>query len=327
LFCDTQSPSHFLKYPRPSHPHPPNSQHGTPKAPTLCVAFSISLFHFYPPPPSFLCVTLKPGEAKNHPPVSEYQESQKYFCKNFGICYIWLVGEYPTLPDNYSVLMIEIQPTNEHPVPTSLSEQVGQSLQENVRIAAMTSSIMAELGMPFEMTEEDDKEAQKLFAQFDKKQKKNGQDKEISNPPALYQGNVALKLAALLTEYDHRVVVDATQARTYIMNRLLELSTCGDTKSELRALELIGKMSDIGAFTEKSEITITHRSSSDLQHVIEQKINRLLSIGITDVTPKDIKKDLGIDDDDDELAQLEAKKVKDGSPEITESIEDTAKSS
>ena len=224
------------------------------------------------------------------------------------------------------VTMIEIQPTNEHPVPTSLSEQVGQSLQENVRIAAMTSSIMTELGMPFEMTEEDDEEARKLFAQFDKKQKKNGQDKETSNPPALYQGNVALKLAALLTEYDHRVVVDATQARTYIMNRLLELSTCGDTKSELRALELIGKMSDIGAFTEKSEITITHRSSSDLQQVIEQKINRLLSIGITDVTPKNTKKDLGVDDDD-ELAQLEATKVKDGSPETTESTEDTAKAS
>jgi hypothetical protein len=222
--------------------------------------------------------------------------------------------------------MIEIQPTNEHPVPTSLSEQVGQSLQENVRIAAMTSSIMTELGMPFEMTEEDDEEARKLFAQFDKKQKKNGQDKETSNPPSLYQGNVALKLAALLTEYDHRVVVDATQARTYIMNRLLELSTCGDTKSELRALELIGKMSDIGAFTEKSEITITHRSSSDLQQVIEQKINRLLSIGVTDVTPKNTKKDLGVDDDD-ELAQLEAKKVKNGSPETTESTEDTAKSS
>jgi hypothetical protein len=110
------------------------------------------------------------------------------------------------------------------------------------------------------------------------------------------------------------------------MNRLLELSTCGDTKSELRALELIGKMSDIGAFTEKSEITITHRSSSDLQQVIEQKINRLLSIGVTDVTPKNTKKDLGVDDDD-ELAQLEATKVKDGSSETTEPAENSAKSS
>ena len=233
----------------------------------------------------------------------------------------------PTLPDNFSVLMtFNISPSNEHPVPTSLAEEVGESLQENARVAATTAALMSELGMPFEMTEDDEEAARKLFAQVDKKKKNNGQDKEKSNPPALYQGNVALKLAALLTEYDHRVVVDATQARTYIMNRLLELSTCGDTKSELRALELIGKMSDIGAFTEKSEITITHRSSSDLQQVIEQKINRLLSIGVTDVTPKNTKKDLGIDDDD-ELAQLEVNKVKDGSSEITELTENSAKSS
>ena len=223
-------------------------------------------------------------------------------------------------------MTFNISPSNEHPVPTSLAEEVGESLQENARVAATTAALMTELGMPFEMTEEDEEAARKLFAQVDKKKKKNGQDKEISNPPALYQGNVALKLAALLTEYDHRVVVDATQARTYIMNRLLELSTCGDTKSELRALELIGKMSDIGAFTEKSEITITHRSSNDLRQVIEQKINRLLSVGVTDVTPKNTKKDLGIDDDD-ELAQLETKKAKDGSPETTEPAENPAKPS
>ena len=223
-------------------------------------------------------------------------------------------------------MTFNISPSNEHPVPTSLAEEVGESLQENARVAATTAALMTELGMPFEMTEEDEEAARKLFAQVDKKKKKNGQDKEISNPPALYQGNVALKLAALLTEYDHRVVVDATQARTYIMNRLLELSTCGDTKSELRALELIGKMSDIGAFTEKSEITITHRSSSDLKQVIEQKISRLLSVGVTDVTPKNTKKDLGIDDDD-ELAQLEIKKAKDGSPETTESTENPAEPS
>jgi hypothetical protein len=223
-------------------------------------------------------------------------------------------------------MTFNISPSNEHPVPTSLAEEVGESLQENARIAATTAALMSELGMPFEMTEDDEEAARKLFAQVDKKQKKNGQDKEISNPPSLYQGNVALKLAALLTEYDHRVVVDATQARTYIMNRLLELSTCGDTKSELRALELIGKMSDIGAFSEKSEITITHRSSSDLKQVIEQKISRLLSVGVTDVTPKNTKKDLGIDEDD-ELAQLEIKKVKHEPSGITESTENSAKPS
>ena len=118
---------------------------------------------------------------------------------------------------------------------------------------------------------------------------------EDVNPPALYQGNVALKLSALLREYDHRVVLDATQARTYIMNRLLEISSCGDTKAELRAIELMGKMSDIGAFTEKSEVTITHRSAGDLKEVLKEKLAKLLVPEVVDVEVKDLKKELGVD--------------------------------
>jgi len=78
-------------------------------------------------------------------------------------------------------------------------------------------------------------------------------------------------------------VADAAQARTYILNKLLDISACGDTKHELRALELIGKMSDIGAFTEKSEITITHKTSDDLRKAIEAKLKRLLLSNTQDV--------------------------------------------
>mgnify|MGYP003343927250 CR=1 FL=1 len=192
-------------------------------------------------------------------------------------------------------MTITITPTQDHPLPSNLSEQIGASLQENARVAATTAVLMNELGMPFEMTEEDEDAARKLFAQVDNKKKS---DKQAVNPPALYQGGVALKLSALLSEYDHRVVLDAAQARTYITNRLIEISTCGDSKSELRALELLGKMSDIGAFTDKSEITITHRSASDLKQVIHEKISRLLQGNVIDVPVKNISDELGLDEDE-----------------------------
>ena len=143
------------------------------------------------------------------------------------------------------------------------------------------------------MTEEDEEAARKLFAEVDKKRKPN-QPASAVNPPSLYQGNVALKLGALLNEYDKRVVLDATQARTYIMNRLLEISACGEAKTELRALELFGKMSDVGAFTEKSEVTITHRTSGDIKEVLKEKITRLLATDVEDVTPK-LAEELGIE--------------------------------
>ena len=191
-------------------------------------------------------------------------------------------------------MTLSITPTQDYPLPSNLSEQIGASLQENARVAATTAALMTELGMPFEMTEEDEEAARKLFAQVDSKKKS---DKQAVNPPTLYQGSVALKLSALLTEYDHRVVLDAAQARTYITNRLIEISTCGDAKSELRALELLGKMSDIGAFTDKSEITITHRSANDLKQVIHEKISRLLQGNVIDVPTKTLSDELGIDDE------------------------------
>lgn len=224
--------------------------------------------------------------------------------------------------------MLHVTPSDDHPLPANTAEQVAPTLQENARIAANTANIMFELGMPFEMTADDEEEARKLFAEVDKKKAKGGkaQNSPESNPPQLYQGNVALKLSALLTEYDHRVVLDATQARTYIMNRLLEISSCGETKQELRALELMGKMSDIGAFSEKSEVTVTHRTSGDLKQILQEKISRLLNSNAIDVEARDVRKELGLvedvptveeaEEEVDELGQYiaeRAKKVADGS--------------
>jgi hypothetical protein len=86
----------------------------------------------------------------------------------------------------------------------------------------------------------------------------------------------ALKLTALINEYDRQVVKDVFQLRTYITNRLIEISGCGSTKEELRALELLGKISDVGLFVEKSEINVTLTSPAQLEHAIKEKINRIL---------------------------------------------------
>ncbi len=203
--------------------------------------------------------------------------------------------------------MLNITPDTDHPIPKNLNEEVAPSLQENARVAANTATLMFELGMPFEMTEEDEKAAAQLFAQVDKKKPARGRGPagDEVNPPELYQGNVALKLGALLNEYDQRVILDATQARTYIMNSLLELSSCGEVRSELRALELMGKMSDIGAFTDKSEVTITHRSSGDLKVVLQEKLQKLLTTEIEDITPRRIEAELGVEPEPEDEVEAE----------------------
>jgi len=101
--------------------------------------------------------------------------------------------------------------------------------------------------------------------------------------PAFNLRKENIKLAAItmiqaqLAQYDKIVIKDAEQLRTYVTNKLIEVSQCGAIKEELRALELLGKMSDVGLFTDKTEIKITHTNSAALEDTIKEKIGRLLA--------------------------------------------------
>lgn len=212
-------------------------------------------------------------------------------------------------------MSLTVTPDSNVPLPDSYEDQVANSFAENAHVAASTATLMSELGLAFEMTEDDEKKAQALFRSVDKAKK--GQRDESHNPKDMYQAPVAVRLSALLSEYDKLIVRDAAQARTYIMNRLLDLSACGDTKHELRAIELLGKMSDIGAFSEKSEITITHKSSDDLKKAIEDKLKKMLlvsSSNVQDVKPK-AEEELG-------LIEVQAREVDESSDDEPQSERD-----
>ena len=77
----------------------------------------------------------------------------------------------------------------------------------------------------------------------------------------------------------------------------MKLSDCGDPKLELKALELLGKHSDIGLFTERSEITVHHTTSKGLEDSIKERIKRLMNANVTDVVPlNDLDTHLGATD-------------------------------
>ena len=55
---------------------------------------------------------------------------------------------------------------------------------------------------------------------------------------------------------------------------LFRSSQDDDNKVALKALELLGKASDL--FTERSEITITHQTSDELKAAIKERIAQLM---------------------------------------------------
>ena len=208
---------------------------------------------------------------------------------------------------------IDVFPDKDHPMPDSFREETGQSFHENVNIAANTAVLLSGLGMPYEFSDEDAMQAKELFENVEKR-------KNVSTPPKeLRNSNVALALASYIGEYGKTVVATAADTRVLIHNRLLEISQCGDVKHELKAIELLGKMSDVGAFTEKSELVITHKSADDLQMAIKEKIQRLLHSDIIDVEPlsDDLEKELGLLEDQDTL-DADTEPRQDGTTTTTE---------
>lgn len=84
----------------------------------------------------------------------------------------------------------------------------------------------------------------------------------------------------ILNDYGHKIVQEAAQVRHMVVNKLIQETENPDARIRVKALELLGKVSDVGLFSEKQEITITHQTSDDLRARLRQKLERMI-----DVTP------------------------------------------
>jgi hypothetical protein len=173
--------------------------------------------------------------------------------------------------------MIEIQPASDKPLPFDLSDEQPQTHADSVAIAANTVNLIEELGGSLDFDAKDFQAAAALAT---------GKVKPTV-PTTVQRTGVAKVLATAVKEYDFQVFADVQQARNFVTNKLMMMADCGDPKLELKALELLGKHSDIGLFTERSEITVHHTSSSSLEASIKERVKRLMNAEVTDVLPLD----------------------------------------
>ncbi len=173
--------------------------------------------------------------------------------------------------------MIEIQPTAEHPIPYDLSDEQPKTHADSVAVAVNTVDLINELGPTIDFDDGDLYRAGELLTGAEKPKKKKTISKSAEAAAAHY----------LVKKFDFQAFSDALQARNFITNKLIALADSGDPKIEIKALELLGKHSDIGLFTERSEITINHTTSTALENSIKERVKRLLNSDVVDIIPLD----------------------------------------
>ena len=177
--------------------------------------------------------------------------------------------------------VVKIEPTKEHPVPYDLSDETPSTVLDEVAVSANTAETQVSLGAPLEVSAKDEAREKALLDAVAK-------DRKVSN---LKTPTTAYAAASFLRAYGSQLGLDAASARTAITNKLMEIADCGDTRFELKALELLGKHSDVGIFTERSEITVNYKNPEDLEKAIKDKVKNLLNASVVDVSPMDERLD------------------------------------
>jgi|TARA_R110000796_G_scaffold4752_1_gene18125 hypothetical protein len=149
-------------------------------------------------------------------------------------------------------------------------------LSEYIDAAANTATELAEHGLNDDPSAEDRDIAATITNAY-------------ANDPIGTSKKITLKRAATMTpasilatnsilkEFGHLVAENAAQIRHMVTNKLILETDNPDPRVRVRALELLGKISDVGLFSEKSEVTVTHQSTDDLRDKLRSKLAKLVN--------------------------------------------------
>ena len=169
--------------------------------------------------------------------------------------------------------------------------------------AAETAKLLSEHGLDIEVTSEDKDLAAKLatsYAQDSDTTSRNATPARVSKlTPA-----TLLLTDKILKDFGHSVVESSVQLRHLVTNKLVEETENPDARIRIKALELLGKISDVGLFAEKSEVTITHQTTDDLKERLRIKLSKLVNPEpeiedaiILTAELMDLSSEFGFDDD------------------------------
>jgi len=163
---------------------------------------------------------------------------------------------------------VKVTPTDDKPIPYDDTPQVSATHLDELQVAADTAEALQQLGA---LPNVDPKTLEEEKELLEKAVTQQPRSDVLTTMPS------AIGAQYFLRRYGQELGLDIGQVRAALTNKLLEIADCGDTKFELRAIELLGKHIDIGLFTERSEININYNSPEALESAIKERVKRLLS--------------------------------------------------
>ena len=160
------------------------------------------------------------------------------------------------------------------PFPFDTTPEEIEDFRDKAHAYFLTVQELISRGAQVDITDEDKRQSHQIMA-------------DGKMPPAkVVTSGALINLEAVLSEWDHEVLDATRKLRNYVTNKLIMESTDPDPKQRMRALENLGKLSNVGLFAERVDVNVTHRTVTDIETELRKTLE-LYGGDVVDVVAKD----------------------------------------
>lgn len=180
------------------------------------------------------------------------------------------------------------------------------SPQETLNAQVNTTAWLEKLGVDDDdkaLKEANAKAAQKVFTALSTNTpvaETKHQLTQIKTPEAVRH------LVAMLAAYDWEFVEQAKNLRGMAVAKILEETNHPDARVRLKALDMLGRITEVALFTERVEIKKADMSDSDIDKKIKEKLNKFM--GVVDVEDVAAVNDVYIKDENVDTSEERVQK-------------------
>ena len=175
--------------------------------------------------------------------------------------------------------LVQFNPEPTPPGPMTPLEKAGPD--EVLAAQVATSSWLEELGAPPDdevIADIEKADARKAFGTLTTNTTTLEQKAALAQ---LKTPEAVRHLTGMLSAYDWEFIEQAKELRGYTVAKLVEESQHPNANIRLKALGLLGKVTEVGLFTEKIEVKKTEMSDEEIEARIKDKLNKFM--GVVDV--------------------------------------------
>ena len=149
-------------------------------------------------------------------------------------------------------------------------------LRERADAACNTAVALENFGLDVNFSDMDMEAAASLVTAYGENPLEVSKSMSIAKTSSMTPASLVL-VSSILKEFSHNVAKSALDIRNLVTNKLILETEHADARVRLRAMEMLGKISDVALFTEKSEIKVTAgESTGDIREALKKKLHKMI---------------------------------------------------